>query len=129
MFGQDNYFFNLLADDLKKKSKDGFYEIKNKFNDIDFKNFFKNDSVKRTATIAGVYSYQVEVPGFAKEALDINLEDGILSINGKNGTRTVGHDIFLGEDTIDKVTLELGVLEIKVNEVRSKEKSTKIKID
>lgn len=129
MFGQDNYFFSLLAKDLKKRSKDGLFEIKTKITDFDIKDFFKADAVKKTATIAGVYSYVIEMPGFTKDSIDINIDDSILSINAKNGEKTFEYDVFLGEDTIEKVTLELGILDIKINEVTPKEKPKKVNID
>ncbi len=131
MFGQNNYFFDLLAEDLKKRSKESFYTIKTQIKDFDVNDFFgkMKSGVTKTATIDGVYSYQIEAPGFTKESLDINLIDGHLTIKGKNGTRTLDYDLFINEDTIAKVTLELGILDIKVNEVKPKDKSTKINID
>ena len=131
MFGQDNYFFDLLAADLKKRSKEGFYTIKTQIKDFDVNDFFgkMKSGVTKTETIDGVYSYQIEAPGFTKESLDINLIEGHLTIKGKNGTRTLNYDLFINEDTIAKVTLELGILDIKVNEVKPKDKSTKINID
>ena len=131
MFGKDNYFFDLLAADLKKRSKESFYTIKTQINDFDVNDFFgkMKSGVTKTATIDGVYSYQIEAPGFTKESLDINLIDGHLTIKGKNATRTLDYDLFINEDTIAKVTLELGILDVKVNEVKPKDKSTKINID
>jgi len=131
MLGKDNYFFDLLAADLKKRSKESFYTIKTQINDFDVNDFFgkMKSGVTKTATIDGVYSYQIEAPGFTKESLDINLIDGHLTIKGKNATRTLDYDLFINEDTIAKVTLELGILDVKVNEVKPKDKSTKINID
>ena len=131
MFGKDNYFFDLLAADLKKRSKDGFYTIKTQIKDFDVNEFFgkMKSGITKTATIDGVYSYQIEAPGFTKESIDINLEDGHLTVVAKNDKRSLDYDLFINEDTISKVTLELGILEIKIKEVKPKEKSTKINID
>jgi hypothetical protein len=131
MFGNNNYFFDLLAADLKKKSKDGFYTIKTQIKDFDVNDFFgkMKSGVKKTATIDGVYSYQIDAPGFTKDSIDINLIDGHLTIKAKNDSRVLDYNLFIDEDTISKVTLELGILDIKVNEVKPKDKSTKINID
>jgi HSP20 family molecular chaperone IbpA len=130
MFGKNNYFFSILAEDLKKRSKENYNEIKTQFKDFDLNDFFKKDiGLKKTATIDGTYSYQIDAPGFTKESLNINLSEGILSIEGKAGERIISYDIFVGDDVIKKVTLELGILDIKITEVTPKEKNTKINID
>ena len=130
MFGKQNYFFSILAEDLKKRGKENYNEIKTQFKDFDLNDFFKRDTgLTKTATIDGTYSYQIEAPGFTKESLNINLSEGILSIEGKSGERNLSYDIFVGDDVIKKVTLELGILDIKITEVTPKEKNTKINID
>lgn len=133
MFGnKNNYLFDLIIKDIADKGKENLYEIKTKIKTFDFEKLFNNSSLTgatKTDTVAGVYSYQIEAPGFSKDAIDINLKEGRLTIKAKSANRELNYDIFIGEDTISKVTLELGILEIKLNEVKTKEKSTKINID
>ena len=86
-----------------------------------------------TKTVDGVYSFILEVPGFGKKDLEINLDGGILTVVGEisttTGKRAVNSTVNIGKDTINKVTLENGILEIKINESPKPDKSTKINID
>ena len=135
--GHNNYFFKLVADDLKRKGKDGFYEMKNKMLEFDFDKEFK-DMIKgfnapeamftQTATIDGIYTLHAELPGFTKGEVDITVDKGVMTVTANNGKKNVKCELTTGEDTVSKVTLELGILTIHMNEVK-KATATKIKID
>lgn len=153
MFKPDNYIFDLLMKDINKRSKDFLYTTSTKIKDFDIEDFLKKhmktepevvkDSVKegstnkkyeyhKTETNYGLYTIMVEVPGFTKEDIEINLIDGKLTIVGTSklfSERSINNTIAIGNDKVTKVELDLGILYINCKEVKQKDKSKKINID
>jgi len=136
MFGRDNYFLDLLMKDISERSKDMLYTSSTKLKDFDIEGFLKKHTGKtdwtgivKSEPISGMYTLQLEVPGFTKEQIDINLDKGELTITGKSDKRDFNRLIHIGDDEILKVILELGILYINIKEVKTKDKSTKINID
>ena len=124
-----NVLFDMFIEGVKVKGKETFNSIKDKLEKFDINDILKPMAgVTKTEAVDGIYSYKIEAPGFTKDALDINLDKGVLSIVGKSDNRELDYEIFIDQDTIFKVTLELGILEIKINAIESK-KSTKVDID
>lgn len=144
---KDNYLLNLLVEDITKKSKEFIDKISEESKNFNVSDFLKSHTKKeetkapetkeeskfkgvtKTATVAGTYSLLIEAPGIPKHLIDINHADGQLTIEGKFGSRVIAHDIHIGNDEIQSVSLKLGILEIVIEEVKEKPKKTKIKID
>lgn len=72
--------------------------------------------VEIARTEAG-YTVELAVPGFKPEEIDIRLEDGLLTVSGKNEKRTVSRTFSLPEDVDEdriEAKVEHGMLTLNV---------------
>jgi HSP20 family protein len=136
------FYYNLLNDFLN----DAGYPVCKDENNCDaiFTGMLRTDVVEDDES----YKYYIEVPGFKKEDIDINLENGILKVSAKNSkvfeenekTKAVLNERIYGEfarsfkvgkglraDQIE-ATFNNGVLEIVLPKVKEEVTSTKVAI-
>lgn len=130
-----NYLLDLIIKDLYTNSKEHINSIKSKIKDVnldDLLGHFTNSNtapnVITTPTVNDSYSLIIDAPGFNKSDLNINHDKHEITIIGNILNRTINIAINVGNDTINKVTLELGVLTIIMNKIEEN-KSTKVNID
>ena len=79
-----------------------------------FRNLSAGIEIARTE--AG-YTVEMAVPGFKPEEIDIRLEDGLLTVSGKNEKRTVSRTFSLPEDVDEdriEAKVEHGMLTLNV---------------
>lgn len=120
---------------------DSFFDL---FKDSDFDNKFSHlmrTDIKETDK---EYIFQIEVPGFTKENIKMNLEDGYLNIEAVKEKNTneegkylrkeryygsVSRSFYVGEDVTEEdvhANMNNGVLTISINKnVQKKEKEKK----
>jgi HSP20 family protein len=49
-----------------------------------FDNYNSNAKIRQMKELENAYELKLEVPGFSKEDIDLSLDDGIITISGKN---------------------------------------------
>lgn len=115
-------------ENLFKGTFDGFFDI---FKE-DFNNMF---DVGLYETDEG-YVYEVEVPGFTKDNIEVELCDGVLSIKGERkmpsknavGLSKVRKAITIGNLNVKDATIENGILRILIEKESQEKEVEKIEI-
>lgn len=131
---------------LNKKNNVGFFgdSFFDLFKDNDFDNKFSHLMRTDIKETENEYVFQIEVPGFAKENIKMNLENGYLNVEAssiKNTNEegkylrkerhfgTISRSFYIGEDVSEedvKASLDNGILSISINKnVEKKEKEKK----
>lgn len=114
---------------LPMKRKSLFEEIfgDSKFN-LDFENFFdlmeKNKTYQKDQN--GNLILEIEVPGFNKDNIKVEISDGILTVQGKTDTRDILKRFTIGNISEVKATIKDGILSLTL--ISPKKESTKIEI-
>lgn len=128
---------------LNKKNNNGFFgdSFFDLFKDNDFDNKFSHLMRTDIKETDNEYIFQIEVPGFLKENIKMNLENGYLNVEAstiKNTNEegkylrkerhfgTISRSFYIGEDVSEEdvnASLNNGILSISINKnIEKKEK-------
>lgn len=121
-----NYEFNRIFDDILGGNSNSYYKTS-----ILTKNNGE-ESYEVNQTKDGAYLF-FEAPGFNKETLKVEMEDGVLSIegkrtyklNGKDKTKTISKEFKIGSEydpSQIEATIEDGLLTVFVPNYKKQEK-------